>query len=191
MTKIKHHHNAHSTHRPQPHEVHKTAAWAIIATIGVIGIFSAIVTVYTIQNSRPEVIPYSKTPAVGQTVSTNLYSVSVRGVRFTQEADPAFRPPADQQVMIVALAVENKSDKPFAFAPSTMTFIRDDAGDQFVMAPSMLMNDPILGGEIGARQSRGGELSFRVPKDLATATNLKFYFDPRWGEMQPLVFDLN
>lgn len=179
-----------SVHKAHYHEVHRPTAWFVIATIGIIALLSAFAIVLAARTSDIGQKPYPKTPLVGQSLNTNLYSVSVTEAKFVTGEDKAFPVPADKQLLVLSFNVQNKAALPLQFSPSTMTFLRDDEGDEFVMAPSMLLTQPIPGGPIAAGDTRGGQLSYWVPKNLETAKQLKFYFDPRWGDMQPVSFNL-
>jgi hypothetical protein len=179
-----------SVHRPHPHEVRLPTAWIVLAFITLVAILASITIVLSIVRPINNVKPYAKTPYVGESLVTNLYSISVKSAKIVTGKDPGFPVADDMQVLVVDFVVENKAAVPLDFAPSQMTFLRDEAADQYEMTPSMLIKYPMAGGAIAGGASRGGELSYWIPKNLESAKKLKFYFDPRWGDMQPVAFDL-
>lgn len=76
----------------------------------------------------------------------------------------------DRHYAVVEIEVKNPTTKLFNLAPVLQTYLTDENGTRYEMAPVELEN-PIVAGVIQPGETRKGQLSFNVPKDVSV-----FYF---------------
>lgn len=107
-------------------------------------------------------------------VSSNHYlSLQVQDSKTTSESVDVFQAEPGYRFVIVNILIEHKADSPRWFAPVTQSYIKDDAGNQYSMAPYRL-NDPFKADVYAPDTPAKGELSYAVPK---TAQGLRFCYE--------------
>lgn len=88
--------------------------------------------------------------------------------------------------LIVDATIENKSNEKINASTLLQMYVKDEQGTKYTPTIGAKTTGS-LDGEILAGDKTKGEVVFEVP---ATATGLKFYFNPNWLTGQSIVVDL-
>ncbi|MEO5949686.1 MAG: DUF4352 domain-containing protein [Candidatus Saccharimonas sp.] len=99
-------------------------------------------------------------------------SMSVISPASYSNGDESYQPGTSRKYVIVEVEVKNPTAQVFHFAPVVQTYLSDDKGNQYDMAPSELAN-PIAAGSIMPGETKRGQLSYNVPIDVS---GLSFHF---------------
>lgn len=133
------------------HHVSPLGIW--IGGAIVLALISAGVALYFIRSSARPVLTV---------VSSVSYS----------NGDENYQPGAGRKYAIVDVEVKNPSSLPFDFAPVVQSYLTDEAGNKYYMAPTELKN-PIEAGPIQPGETRRGQLSYNVSTKVQS---LQFHF---------------
>jgi hypothetical protein len=119
---------------------------------------------------------------------TDIYKMRITSSVTTVANDPAFTPAAGQDLVVFAISVTNRSQAIQPFLPSVQTYIRDDEGGTYPMHPSVGATNPLPATDLHPGETVSGQLSYAIP---STLKHFRFYVDPQWQGMTPVVFNLN
>lgn len=140
--------------------IHKGVSTAIIGLWLAIGILTAVAAV-SFLDSRHNI-----------RVVDDRISIKADKVSYDDVGKYPFLPGKGMQFVIVHITVKNHRDTAFDFAPVLQTYITDNQGGQYFMAPANL-KDPINAGKLMPGENRQGSLSYLVP---VSARGITFHF---------------
>lgn len=121
-------------------------------------------------------------------VTTNMYQANLVGDIKVVQNEPAFKPAEGNEIIILKMSLTNTTNSLQHFLPSFHTYIRDEEGQTFELHPTLSVTDPLPAADLNPGESVSGELSYEIPKNLK---NFRFYVDPYWDRMAPVVFRLS
>ncbi|HEY6737067.1 MAG TPA: DUF4352 domain-containing protein [Candidatus Saccharimonadia bacterium] len=132
--------------------------------------------------------PYARSVGAYTEAVSDLYRMSVTSNVKTVTNDPAFTPEPSQNLVMFAISVTNTSKTVRPFLPSIQTYIRDDEGGTYPMHPSTSVTNPLPATDLAPGQTVSGQVSYAIPAGLK---KFRFFVDPDWAGMTPVVFDLS
>ena len=99
-------------------------------------------------------------------------SVSVVSPVSYSNGSESYQPGTSRKYVIIEIEVKNPTTRAFNFAPVVQTYLTDDKGNRYDMAPAELSN-PLAAGVILPGETKRGQLSYNVPVDV---TKFVFHF---------------
>jgi len=99
-------------------------------------------------------------------------SISVVSPVSFSNGNESYMPGTSRKYVVVDVQVKNPTSLEFNFAPVVQTYLSDNSGNRYDMAPSELGN-PLAAGVILPGETKRGQLSYNVPVDV---TGLVFHF---------------
>jgi hypothetical protein len=121
----------------------------------------------------PTSTPSPRLYMVGQTADQGSYLLEVTKLQIDPTGAPPFVPGNGNEYYVLGLRIKNLSAKPMQLAPVVQTYLRDQSGTSYQLAPAALEN-PFAAGPLAPGEERAGQLSYDVQK---TATDMRFLFD--------------
>lgn len=122
-----------------------------------------------------------------QTGKNSVLTARVENVGTITAADPAFAVDPSENMLVMKLTVKNTSSQKQHFIPVTQLYIRSGEGDYSALHPSSHVARPLPATDLYPNQSVSGEISFVIPKRLATPL---LYVDTGWDSAAPIVVDV-
>jgi len=117
-----------------------------------------------------------RTTALGQTFTTQAYSLQLSGLKYDSTGDDTYKPAAGDEFVIMTLTVKNMTDQDLQFLPVLQTYLKDSSGQSYSLAPAPLDN-PIESGSILPGDTISGQVSYEVP---IGKRDINLYFDSGW-----------
>ena len=108
-------------------------------------------------------------------ITQGAVAMTVHSVRY-DAGSGAFAAPAGQQYAIVHVTIAHRPDAPIQILPSVDTYLKDDYGTVYYMAP-FNVDTPLRAGELLPADTIQGDLSYRV----STGQSLRLFADATWS----------
>lgn len=128
-----------------------------------LGIFTGILLLYA----------HQQTPEYKHRQPAHYIDVDVESASLDPNGIGPFTPGTGYTYVIVQVEVENYSGELMHLAPVLQTYLTDDAGNRYEMAPDPIPN-PLMAGPVANNTKREGALTYNVP---TSAHNFTFHFD--------------
>lgn len=122
-----------------------------------------------------------------QTARNFALSAKVQNVTENTATDKAFPLPNDQTLLIMDIAITNKTKTKQQLIPVNQLFVRSSEGDYSPLHASMHVISPLAAQDVAPGKTVHGQLSFAIPKRVDTPL---LYIDTGWGKSTPLVIDV-
>jgi hypothetical protein len=122
-----------------------------------------------------------------QKAQTDVFDVAIQGVQKNSSKDYAFAYDENDVMLIVDVAVTNRTTKVQNLVPSSQLYIRTEDGLYITMHPSMYVRNQLPFGQVASGETVLGQVSFAIPKTL---TRPLLYIDLGWDNHVPVVYDI-
>lgn len=122
-----------------------------------------------------------------QTGKNGVLTSKVESVGTITAPDPAFAISPQESMLVMKLTVTNTSNQKQHFIPVTQLYVRSADGDYSALHPSMHVQHPLPASDLKPGQSTSGEITFAIPKNLATPL---LYVDTGWNNAPPIIIDV-
>lgn len=122
-----------------------------------------------------------------QTGTNNVIQAKVSNVTENSKTDYAFPIDANSTMLILDIEITNRTQQLQKLIPVNQLFVRSDEGDYSPMHASMYVTNPLPSTDLQPGQTIKGEISFEVPKRVASPI---LYVDTGWNGYAPLLFDV-
>jgi hypothetical protein len=103
----------------------------------------------------------------------NTVTVKVTNTSYDKKGKQPFLPGTGYQFVIVDVAIANNTDQTFNLAPVIQSYLTDEQGNTYQMAPALL-DHPLAAGRLADNVSTTGTLSYVVPQNVSRLT---FHFN--------------
>ncbi len=128
-----------------------------------------------------------KTGTSLQTARNFAVQARVSNVGENTAVDHAFPLAENETMLIMDIAITNRTEQTQQLFPSTQLYVRSDEGDYAPMHASSHIKNPLGATDLRPGQSASGQISFAVKKHLSRPL---LYIDTQWNLSTPLVIDV-
>ena len=122
-----------------------------------------------------------------QTAHNFAVSARVSNVGTKTEQDRAFPLEPGKTLLVLDIAITNKTDQHQQLIPVTQFYVRSSSGEYATLYPSTKLTHPLLPTDLAPEQSASGQLSFAISERTSTPL---LYIDTTWSRATPLVIDV-
>lgn len=166
------------------------AAFVIVMTaLVVINSFYIIVRAKDDNNRTPTIVLANPNKILTslQTGQNSAIKVTIDNVTESDKTDYAFPISSDSTFLIMDISITNETEQIQKLIPVNQLYVRSNEGDYSPMHPSMYIKNPLATADLMPLQTVKGEISFEVPKRVASPL---LYVDTTWNNYAPIVFDV-
>ncbi len=118
--------------------------------------------------------------------TNGVLSAKISNVTENDKKDNAFTIDPSETMLIMDIEIKNTTNQMQHLIPSTQLYVRSDEGDYAQLHASMYVVTPLSAKELAPGESVKGQISFNVPKRVATPL---VYIDTGWDNYGPVIFD--